>query len=134
MYSFMCWKLVNNGQMQCLFLELKRSIIIAGFQMMEFLEVSFFFEFDNSLKSIFFLWKDVHFCWLKTLHCLNIPLTKSQLISKAIFHGFPYSKIPTKFCTFFPLVKWVKLKIYRRFIILSTLELQISRIVCFEFI
>ena len=26
------------------------------------------------------------------------------MITKAIFHGFPYSKKPTKFCTFFALV------------------------------
>ena len=38
---------------------------------------------------------------MQKLFCLPI---KGQLISKLIFHGFPYSKKPTKFITFFHLV------------------------------
>ena len=33
-----------------------------------------------------------------------ISNAKGQLISKAIFHGFPYHKKPTKFYSFFALV------------------------------
>ena len=41
----------------------------------------------------------------KQIHAYNfeIDLTKGQLISKAIFHGFPNSQKPTIFFTFFAL-------------------------------
>ena len=38
------------------------------------------------------------------LMLLGLELYKGQLIPKAIFHGFPYSKKPTKIFTFFALV------------------------------